>query len=302
MKQVGKNDPQAMLPVVMRVSAVTLAGNILLMVMKLLSGLLGHSGAMLSDAVHTASDVFSTLIVMVGVRLSQKAADAEHPYGHERMECAAAILLAGILALTGLGLGWNGLNTLIAGDFDSLETPGALALGAAIVSILAKEGMYRYTRRHALRVNSTALMADAWHHRSDALSSIGALIGVGGSMLGLPFMDAAASVVISLCILKAAWDIGRDALDKMVDRACDQQTEEQMRACALAQPGVLDIDLLHTRMFGSRVYVEMEIRADGSMPLRQAHAIAEAVHLALETEFPQVKHVMVHVNPTEEDE
>ncbi|MCD7768852.1 MAG: cation-efflux pump, partial [Oscillospiraceae bacterium] len=131
---------------------------------------------------------------------------------------------------------------------------------------------------------------------------LGGAVRLGRRLDGAAVMDAAASVVISLCILKAAWDIGRDALDKMVDRSCDRQTEEQMRACALAQPGVLGIDLLHTRMFGSRVYVEMEIRADGSMPLRRAHSIAEAVHLALETEFPQVKHVMVHVNPTEEDE
>ena len=142
-------------------------------------------------------------------------------------------------------------------------------------------------------------MADAWHHRSDALSSVGALIGIGGAQLGFPVMDSIASLVICIFILKAAYDIFKDAIDKMVDKACDEETEEELKNCALAQDGVLGIDLLHTRTFGNKIYVDIEISADGNMSLFEAHNIAEQVHDSIEQSFPKVKHIMVHVNPSE---
>ena len=281
----------------MRVSVISVIVNLVLSAFKLLAGIFANSGAMISDAVHSASDVFSTFIVMIGVTISGKKADKEHPYGHERMECVAAVVLAVILFATGLGIGWSGIQKIFFMNSDSLEVPGMLALIAALVSIVTKEWMYWFTKFTADKIRSDALRADAWHHRSDALSSIGALIGIGGARLGFPVLDPIASVVICLFILKAAIDVFRDAVDKMVDKSCDEKTMEEMRQVICKQDGVLGISSLQTRMFGSRIYVDAEIEADGSLTLVQAHDIAEEVHQSIEYSYQDVKHCMVHVNP-----
>ena len=283
--------------IALRVSKVSIVANFVLMIFKLLAGVVAHSGAMVSDAIHSASDVFSTIVVIIGVRISSKASDKDHPYGHERLECVAAIVLATILAVTGLGIGYSAVSKIVGGDYSQLAVPGLLALIAAVVSILVKESMFHYTRIYAKKIDSGALMADAWHHRSDALSSIGALIGIGGARVGFPILDPIASVIICVFIEKAAYDIFMDAVDKMVDKACDEEVEERLKECALAQDGVLGVDLLHTRVFANKIYVDIEIRVDGDMRLRDAHGIAEHVHDAIEQEFPKVKHIMVHVNP-----
>ena len=279
-----------------RVSLVSVVWNLILSVFKLIAGFVAHSGAMISDAVHSASDVFSSIIVMIGVRISGKASDKDHPYGHERMECVAAIVLATVLAGTGLGIGYAAVKTLFDGEYAS-EIPGMLALIAAVVSILVKEAMFWYTRHYAKKIDSSAVMADAWHHRSDALSSVGALIGIGGARLGFPAMEPIASIVICVFIEKAAFDIFKDAIDKMVDKACDEQTEDALRNCALNTKGVEQVDLLKTRIFGNKVYVEMEIGADENLSLKDSHAIAENVHDAIEQGWPKIKHILIHVNP-----
>ena len=279
-----------------RVSAVSIAGNAALSLFKLLAGVLAHSGAMISDAVHSASDVLSSFIVIVGVKLSVRAPDKEHPYGHERFECVAAIVLAVVLGVTGLLIGYRAVGSIDARQGTQV-VPGLLALVAAVVSIVVKEAMYWYTRYYGKRLNSTSLMANAWHHRSDALSSVGALIGIAGARMGHPVMEPLASLVICVFILKAAYDIFRDAMRKMVDRAADAETESRLRDCVLAQKDVLGIDRLQTREFGSRIYVDLEIRLDGALSLYEAHGIAEQVHDRIERDFPSVKHIMVHVNP-----
>ena len=281
-----------------RVSKLSILVNLLLSAGKLAAGILAHSGAMISDAVHSASDVFSTFVVMIGVKLSAKDSDREHPFGHERMECVAAVILSGILLATGLIIGWEGVQKILHGK-EELAVPGILAVVAALVSILVKELLFRYVRHFAAKLDSTALMAEAWHHRSDALSSIGALAGVLGARAGFPVLDPLASVVICVFIAKAAFDIFRDAMDKMVDHSCDQETEDAIRLCAVEQQEVERIDLLRTREFGNRIYIEMEIAVNGDLSLRQAHAVAERVHDRIEQEFPKVKHIMIHVNPTE---
>jgi cation diffusion facilitator family transporter len=283
--------------VVNQVSILTMAGNVALSVFKLLAGILAHSSAMISDAIHSASDVFSTIVVMVGVRMASKEPDKEHPYGHERMECVAAILLAGVLFITGLGIGMEALQNILQGNYEDLEIPGRLALVAAIVSILAKEAMFWYTKYNAERIDSSALLADAWHHRSDAFSSVGALIGIAGARLGYPIMDSLASLVIFFFIAKAAYDIFMDAVDKMVDHSCDEETEEALRTCILKHENVAGIDLLQTRIFGNKIYADIEIQVDGSYTLKYAHQIAEGVHDDIEQNFPKIKHIMVHVNP-----
>ena len=280
-----------------RVSLFTIIGNVVLSVIKLLAGIIAHSSAMISDAVHSASDVFSTFVVIIGIKLASKKPDKEHPYGHERMECVAAIVLAMVLFITGLGIGLEAVKNIIHGNYGDLQVPGVLALIAAIVSIVSKEAMYWYTRHYAKKIDSSALMADAWHHRSDAFSSIGALIGIGASRLGYPVMDSIASLVIFVFIVKAAFDIFKDAIDKMVDHACDEGTEKQIYDCVMKNENVLGIDLLQTRVFGNKIYVDVEIQADASYTLQKAHDIAEAVHDDIEESFPKVKHIMVHVNP-----
>jgi len=286
--------------VVMKVSRISIFLNMFLSAFKLAAGIAASSGAMISDAVHSASDVFSTLIVIVGVKISRKEADKEHPYGHERMECVAAILLAAVLFLTGMGIGYSGIQKIVAGRYEKLEVPGVFALLAAVVSICMKEWMFWYTKFYAKRVNCGALMADAWHHRSDALSSVGSFIGILGARIGFPFMDPAAGVVICIFIVKAACDIFKDAVDKMVDKSCDDSIVAKLRSTVLRQQGVIRIDDLITREFGNRIYVDVEIAADGKKTLHETHAIAEAVHNRIEEEFPNVKHIMVHVNPDEE--
>jgi cation diffusion facilitator family transporter len=294
MRRVEKNDSEK---TAMRVSSVSIAVNVILTLFKLLAGLLAHSGAMISDAVHSASDVFSTFIVIIGIRISGKASDGDHPYGHERFECVASVLLSVLLALTGAGIGYAGIQKILAGNYGELTIPGRLALVAAVVSVFLKEGMYWYTRNAAKRIGSTALLADAWHHRSDALSSVGSFVGILAARAGFPFMDPLAGVVICGFILKAALDIFREAVGRMTDHAASP--EEQTKICEAIKKirGVERIDDLKTRTFGSRVYVDVEIGVDGRLSLQDAHAIAEEVHDRIEEEFPAVKHCMVHENP-----
>lgn len=280
-----------------KVSIVTIIGNVALAVFKLLAGIIAHSNAMISDAIHSASDVFSTIVVIIGIKFASKEADKEHPYGHERMECVAAIILSVVLFITGLAIGVDAVENIFGGKYGSLEVPGMLALVAAIISIVVKEAMFWYTKINAKRIDSGALMADAWHHRSDALSSVGALIGIGGARLGFPVMDSIASLVIFGFIVKAAYDIFRDAVDKMVDHSCDEETEKQISDCVMGDEAVIRIDLLQTRVFGNKIYVDIEIGLDSTYTLQEAHDIAERVHEKIEQEFPKVKHIMVHVNP-----
>ena len=290
-------DPRQHEKVAVSVSTVTIAINLALAGFKFLAGFLAHSGAMISDAVHSASDVLATFIVILGVKLAGRDADRDHPYGHERLECVAALILAVILGTTGLGIGWSGIRKVTGGE--ALLVPGVLALVAAVVSIVVKEAMFWYTWLAAKKIDSSALKAEAWHHRSDALSSVGSFAGILGARLGFPALDPVASVVICLFILKAAWDIMSDALGKMTDHACPPAMVQEMADSILSQPGVLGLDTLNTRLFGDRVYVDVEIQADGDLPLKVTHATAQAVHDTLEKTFPQVKHCMVHVNPAE---
>ena len=280
-----------------RVSFVSIIQNVLLSLFKLFAGIFANSNAMISDAIHSASDVFSTIVVIIGVRLSSRDSDREHPYGHERMECVAAIILSIVLFITGLGIGIQALQDILNGNYETLQMPGILALIAAIVSIIAKEAMYWYTRHYAKQIDSAALMADAWHHRSDAFSSIGALIGIAGSRMGFPIMDSIASLVIFVFIAKAAFDIFKDAMDKMVDHSCDENMEKAIYDCVISHEDVLGIDLLQSRIFGNKIYVDLEIELDASYTLEKAHRIAEDIHKDIEKNFPKVKHVMIHVNP-----
>lgn len=282
---------------VFKVSMNSLVVNLILSVGKIFAGVFGKSTAMVSDGIHSASDVFSTVVVLIGFKMASKEADDDHQYGHERIECVAAIILAIVLGITGAMIGYQGVLTIVYGVDGDIAVPTTLALYASFISIIVKEGMYWYTRNTAKIVNSGAMMADAWHHRSDALSSVGSFIGVAGSIMGFPLGDSIASVVISFLILKASIEIFKDATEKMLDTACDVETTAKIKDVIISQSGVVTLDKLQTRLFGSKMYVDVEIGVQEDLTLKSAHDIAQSVHNAIENEFSDVKHCMVHVNP-----
>ena len=285
--------------IIRKVSRVGILGNIVLAAFKLFAGIFGKSGAMVSDAVHSLSDVFATVVAYFGVLLSKQEEDAQHPYGHERLECVASLILGLILAGTGIGIGYTGIRKLFF-EQEAVEIPTMLPLIAAVVSIVVKEGMFWYTMHYAKKMDSSAFKADAWHHRSDAISSVGSFIGIGLAKLGYPFMDPVASLIICILILKVAYDIIKDAIAKMLDTSCGEAFEQKLSSFILEQPGVEQIDLLHTRQFGNKIYMDLEIAVNRDISLVDAHAIAEHVHQNIEANYPNVKHVMIHVNPLEE--
>lgn len=299
MKNLKKEKPKSDVneKIAIKVSFYSITANIFLSIFKLLAGIIGKSGAMLSDAVHSMSDVFSTIIVIIGVKLANKKEDKDHQYGHERLECVAAIILAMSLILVGFGIGISGIKNIVSGNCESLAIPGTLALVAAIVSIITKEAMFWYTKIAAQKTKSSALMADAWHHRSDSLSSIGSLIGIWGARSGFPVSDSIASVVICIFILKAGYDVFKDAVKQIVDEACDDETVAKIYDIASLQDGVVKIDMIKTRLFASKAYVDIEISVDGDKNLKEAHEVAQRVHDEVEKNLDIVKHCMVHVNP-----
>lgn len=288
--------------IAMTVSVHTILVNAVLFIFKLAIGLVGKSSAMISDGIHSASDVLSTIVVMIGVKLSSKESDKRHPYGHERMECIAAILLGGMLFLTGVGIAVSGIQKTFFSGEESIAIPSGITLVAAVLSIGVKEAMYWYTKLAAQKIHSDALLADAWHHRSDALSSIGSFIGILGAKLGFPVCDPIACVVISFFIMKVAVEIMVDSFRKMIDESCEEPLVEKMQHTVLELDGVMGIDDMKTRLFGSKIYVDIDIAADGQLSLFEAHRIAEKVHLTIEETYPDVKHCMVHVNPCSQKE
>ncbi|MCL2110493.1 cation diffusion facilitator family transporter [Microgenomates group bacterium] len=283
--------------IAIKASITTIISDAALSLLKLLTGIFARSSALISDSIHTLSDVLSTVIVIIGVKLAARGPDKEHPYGHERFECVAAIILATILFMTGAGIGWTAIQNVSTTPSIDLTIPELPALIVAIVSIIVKESMYWYKRSAAKKTNSSALMADAWHHRSDALSSIGSFAGILGARLGFPILDPLAGLVICLFILKVALDIFKDAIGKMTDRSAPKKLEVQIRQLILSHKSVVSIDLLKTRLFADRVYVDVEISIDGTKTLDQAHAVAKKVHDAIENKIPQVKHCNIHTNP-----
>ena len=280
---------------VYKVSFITIFFNIFLTVIKLFAGFFAHSNAMISDAIHSLSDVLSTVVVLIGVKMASKEPDEDHPYGHERLECVAALLLSIMLFATGIGIGIAGIKNIIYNN--EIVVPGVLALVTAIVSIVIKEGMYWYTRNIAKKINSGALLADAWHHRSDSLSSIGSFIGILGARLGYIYFDSVASIIICIFIIKVSIDIFVDSIDKMVDKSCDDATIKKIKEIVSKNKNVIEIDNLRTRKFGGVAYVDIDISVDRHLSIEKAHDISHDVHKSIEKEIEFVKHCRIHVNP-----
>ena len=206
--------------VMIRVSKISVAANIFLSAFKLMAGIVGHSGAMIADAVHSLSDVAGSGLVILGAHLSSRKSDREHQYGHERLECVVSLILANVLLLVAVGIGLEGVRGIL--NPEDAVIPGMLAL-----SIVSKEALYWYTRAAAKRIDSVSLMAEAWHHRSDAISSVGSFIGIFGAMLGVPVLQPAVCILIAVLIFKVGIDIYRETMNKLIDKSCDEETAER---------------------------------------------------------------------------
>lgn len=276
-----------------KVSINTIIGNVILSIVKIICGIVASSAAMIADGMHSLSDVFTTVGVIIGLKLSSKKADKEHPYGHERIESITALFLSFILFIVAIGIGYSGIKNIITNNY---TTPGIPAIAAAILSIVSKEIMYFYTMKYAKKINSTSLEADAWHHRSDSLSSIGALIGIVGARMGYRILDPLVAVIICIIIIKVSYDICRQSIDQLIDVSASDDIVKVMKSKIMDINGVIKIDNLKTRKYASKLYVDVEISVNSDISVEEGHNIAMKVHKSIE-EDKQVKHCMVHVNP-----
>lgn len=284
-----------------RVSAVCILCNLVLCLVKSAGGIFAGSSALISDAVNSGFDVVSGFIVLIGARMGQRQPDKEHPYGHERLENVATIVLAVILFVTGIFVGHTAIEDLTSGAYLTRDFPGVLSIIAAIISIVTKEILFWYTKGKAEQINSVSLKAAAWDHRTDVIGTIGALIGIIASRCGFAAGDLIASLIVCLFIIRTAYLVFKEAISQMTDRSCDEDVLNELRETVLSVEGVLGIDMLQVRTFGNRLYVDLEIREDGQVTLNEAHEVAEQVHDTIEQRFPVVKHIMIHVNPGEAD-
>lgn len=277
----------------LKVSINTIVGNAVLSILKLICGFAGRSSAMIADAIHSLSDVFTTIGVIIGLKLSSKKADKGHPYGHERIESITSLFLSIMLFIVAIGIGYSGIKNIISNDY---KTPGIIAIGAAIISILSKEAMYFYTIKYAKEINSSSLKADAWHHRSDSLSSVGALIGIVGARMGYPVLDPIVAVIICIIIVKVSYDICSQSIEQLIDASASDEEVKVIRRKIQNIDGVIKIDNLKTRQYANKLYVDVDISVDSKISVEKGHEIAVRVHQYIE-EDKAVKHCMVHVNP-----
>lgn len=283
---------------------VTLMGsivNMILLIGKFTAGILGNSAAMIADAVHSLSDFLTDIVVIVFVRLSNKPADCDHDYGHGKYETVATSIIGIALAVVGVMLGWNGTEKIISFFRDEpQQAPEIIALIAALVSIAAKEWVFRVTRNVADEVKSQALEANAWHHRSDALSSVGTALGIGGAILlggQWAVLDAVAAVIVSVMIIQTAARLLRQASGELLEESLPKETEDMITEIVCRDKAVRDVHNLHTRKIGNNIAIEMHLRLPGEITLTEAHLHASAIEQALREEFGNATHIMLHMEP-----
>lgn len=287
-----------------RIYRITLLGgavNVFLLLGKLIAGILGHSAAMVADAIHSLSDFLTDIIVLAFVKVSNKPADRDHRYGHGKYETIATSFIGLALVVVALMLGWSGIEKIVAFlHGEKLSSPESIALLAAVVSIVSKEWIYRVTRKVATEVASPALEANAWHHRSDALSSIGTAIGIGGALLLGPewaVLDPLAALVVCVLILMAAYRLLKESSGELLEESLPKATEDRIEALVYQDPLVSDIHHLHTRRIGSIIAIEMHLRLPGDIPLTEAHSRTCVIEKLLRTEFGNGTHIMLHIEP-----
>lgn len=287
-----------------KIFRVTILGsivNVLLLVAKFVAGIVGNSAAMIADAVHSLSDFLTDIVVLVFVKISSKPEDGDHDYGHGKYETLATTIIGLALLYVGIMIGKNAILNII--DFirgEELEQPGIIALIAALVSIAAKEWVFRKTRKVSREVDSQALEANAWHHRSDALSSIGTAVGIGGAtFLGKQWavLDPVAALIVSAFIIVTGIKLAWQSVEELLEKSLSEEVEEKIKTITLVQEGISDVHHLRTRKMGNRIAIEMHVRMDGKTPLVEAHEAASAIEKNLREEFGQNTHIMIHLEP-----
>jgi cation diffusion facilitator family transporter len=275
-------------------------GNIVLALVKTLFGLLGHSQSLLADGIHSISDLLSDGLVWFAAHHAKEAPDEEHPYGHGRYETIGTMLLGAFLILVGIGIGWDAGERLF--EPENLLVPETITLYVALFSILANEGMYHYTRYLARKINSDLLKANAWHHRSDSISSVVVLIGIGGTIAGLPYLDAIAAVVVGMMIVNIGWQLGWGAMEELVDAGLEPDRVEQIRNVIESVSGVANLHMLRTRKMGGHASADVHIQVDPRVSVSEGHRVAEVVQLRLQNEVDHLSDVTVHVDPEDDQE
>lgn len=285
-----------------KVTLVGSAVNVLLTVFKFVAGIVGHSAAMTADAVHSLSDLLTDAVVLFFVRISGKPEDSSHDYGHGKYETLATAVIGIALAAVSVGIGWKAVEALLFWYHGGiLQAPGMLALWAAVVSVVLKEFVYQYTVRRGRKLSSPAVEANAWHHRSDALSSLGTLAGIGGAILlgdRWTVLDPLAGLVVAFFILRVAWKLLKGGFDELMEASLPDEVEKEILEVVNSFPDVHDPHHLRTRRIGSRYAIELHIRMDGTMPLAEAHARTCEIEQAMKARFGADTHITLHVEPT----
>lgn len=283
---------------------VTIAGsiiNVLLLVLKFAAGILGHSAAMIADAIHSLTDFATDVVVLVFVKLGNKPMDKDHDYGHGKYETLATAIIGISLFAVGVMICWSGLvKTYQALCGEQLQQPGVVALVAAVLSIVMKEWAYQFTVRVGRKFHSEAVVANAWHHRSDALSSIGTMLGIGGAILlgdHWAVLDPLAAIVVSVFIIKAAWSLVMQSVKELTDASLSEKEEDEILKTASEEEGVGEIHNLRTRRIGNNIAIEMHVRMPGSLSLYAAHEHATAIENRLKQKFGADTHVGIHIEP-----
>ena len=278
-----------------KVTIQSILWNIFLTIIKIFAGIFGKSSAMISDGLHSASDIISSVGVLIGNKIAKTPNDKEHNYGHEKAETLVSFLLSILLIIVSLKIGWGALQSLF--NLDSVQVPTLLPLIVSIISIGIKEYQYRITIKIANKINSPSLKADAWHHRSDALSSIAAFIGIGGAMLGFKALDPIASIVVALFVAKVGFDILKDSTNELMDYSIDDEQAEQIRKIAEKIDGVINLGELRTRKHGAMAYVDLTICVNKDLTVLEGHELAHKIEKYIINEMKFVKGITVHVEP-----
>lgn len=284
-----------------KAKSVTLVGacvNIILCIVKVVTGVLAHSHALVADGVHSAADLFTDVMVIIGSKYSSQEADDSHPYGHQRIETATTLFLSLVLILAGCGIAWDAFIEIL---HHTHEVPKLLSLPIAILSIITNEGLFHYTHYIGKQIQSPLIIANAWHRRSDAASSLVVLIGIIGSIVGYKGFDAVAAIIVSLMVIKMGWNYGWDSVKELVDTAIDPQTRQQIEEIIQNIDGVVKIHQLRSRSMGQDVFIDVHIQVAPFITVSEGHYIAQHVHYALLNQFKTIKDVTVHVDP-EDDE
>lgn len=283
-----------------RVTWIGAGVNLVLSVLKIVIGILGNSAALVADGIHSLSDLASDTLVLIASHHGQQPADDDHPYGHERIETAATVVLGAMLGIVAVGIAWDAVDRAL--NTTDLIIPGILTIVVATLSLASKEWLYQYTMAVAKKINSKLLEANAWHHRSDAISSFVVLVGIAGAMAGLPVLDAVAAFIVALMIAHISWELISNSVKELVDTAVDDETQQKIIKLISDTDGVISLHMLRTRMMGAKILVDAHLQVSPRLSVSEGHQIAETVEYLLKNRIEQMQDVTIHIDPENDEE